>query len=232
MAEQQAGVDILAIGAHPDDIEISIGGTILKMVRSGRRVVICDTSNGEPTPRGDPETRLQEAKAAAEKLGIVERVTLDLRNRYILDDLESRRKVAEVIRKYRPQIMLVHYPGGAHPDHHSVSQICEAARFYAKFHKSNMYGQAWPHEPWWTPKMYYYFDLGVPEEQVRPSFIMDITEEFEDKLEVLACYESQPGPIQQSWRGEEYYGKLIGKTYGEAFYSKEALGVGDLFVLK
>lgn len=231
MSQTEAGIDILAIGAHPDDVEIAIGGTILKTVRKGRKVVLCDASNGEPTPLGDPQMRLEEAAAAAAILG-VERIILDLRNRYILDDLESRRKIAEVIRTYRPRILLAPYPGSDHPDHHAVAHLSEAGRFYAKLHKSNMYGQPWPGEPWWTPKIYYYFDLGVPYEQVRPSFIVDITAEWEDKLRVLACYKSQPGPAQQSWRGEEYYGKLIRTQYGEAFYSKEALRVDDLFHLQ
>ncbi|MBI2190753.1 MAG: PIG-L family deacetylase [Planctomycetes bacterium] len=230
MSSPEAGIDILAIGAHPDDVEIAIGGTVIKMVRRGRKVLICDASNGEPTPLGDPETRLREAAAAAAVLG-VEREVLDLRNRYIQDDLESRRRLAEVIRRHRPKVLLAPYPGSDHPDHHGVSRLCEAARFYAKLHKSNMYGQPWPGQPWWTPKLYYYFDLGVPYEQVRPSFIVDITAEWPEKLRTLACYRSQPGPTQQSWRGEEYYGKLIRTQYGEAFYSKEALGLDDLFHL-
>jgi len=230
MSEQEHGVDILAVGAHPDDIEISAGGTVIKMVQQGRKVVICDASNGEPTPHGDPETRLKEAAAAAEVMG-VERVILDLRNRYFQDDLESRRKIAEVIRQYRPEVMLVPYPGGFHPDHHAVAHICEAARFYAKLHKTNMYGQPWPYEPWWTPKVYYYFDLGVPEERIDPSFVIDITDQWDEKLRALACYHSQPGPTKESWRGEEYYGKLIGRPYGEPFYSKEAIGIDDLLSL-
>ena len=230
MSSKQPGIDVLAIGSHPDDIEISVGGTLLKMVQKGCKAAICDVSNGEPTPYGDPKTRVAEATAAAEAMG-VERTILDLRNRYIVDDLESRRKVAEVIRACRPRIMLAPYPAGAHPDHHAVAGICEAARFYAKLHKSNMYGQPWPYEPWWTPKLYYYFGLGVPEEQVKPTFIVDITAQWEEKLKVLACYGSQPGPIKESWRGEEYYGNLVGVRYGEAFYSKEAIAVDDLLSL-
>ncbi len=110
----------------------------------------------------------------------------------------------------------------------AVCSICEAARFYAKLHKTNMYGQPWPNEPWWTPRMYYCYGLGVSEEQIKPSFIVDITAQWDEKLEALACYESQPGPIKQSWRGEEYYGKLIGVDYGEPLFSKEAIGVHDL----
>lgn len=219
--------DILAIGSHPDDIEIAVGGMLIKQIQAGWKIVICDVSNGEPTPYGDPVTRIKEANTAADALG-VERVILDLRNRYIENNLESRRKVAEVIREYRPRILLIPYPGGAHPDHHAVSSICEAARFYAKLHRTNMYGQPWPNEPWWTPKMYYYYGLGVTEEQVRPSFIVDISDQWDAKLKALACYESQPGPIKESWRGEEYYGKLIGVDYAEPLFSKEAVGIQDL----
>ena len=124
-------VDILAVGAHPDDVEIVTGGTLIKMKSLGYSVAICHCSNGEPTPNGTPERRIAEAEKAAEMLG-AELEILDLPNRYFTDSIENRIKIANVIRKHRPRLLLSPYPGGNHPDHRMVSHLVDAARFTVK----------------------------------------------------------------------------------------------------
>ncbi|MGB9553392.1 MAG: PIG-L family deacetylase, partial [bacterium] len=123
---------ILTIGAHPDDVEIGMGGTIAALKDKGHEVTILDLTDGEPTPTGSREVRLKESQEAAKILGVDRRITLDLPNRFLLDTIENRLKVAQVIREIKPEAIFLHYWTDAHPDHRAACQLCEAARFYAK----------------------------------------------------------------------------------------------------
>lgn len=177
-------LDALCIGAHPDDVEIGMGGTVAGMVRRGRRVAIVDLTNGEPTPFGSPEIRSAEADAAARVLG-VERITLDLPNRYLFDSVAAREQLAGVIRRWKPRMLFVPFPEDSHPDHIAANSISEAARFYAKFTKTDM-----PGEPHYPARLYRY--MAVHARLVRePSFIVDITADLGTKMDALRCYESQ-----------------------------------------
>jgi LmbE family N-acetylglucosaminyl deacetylase len=218
---------ILAIGAHPDDIEIAIGGTLLAMKNLGCSVVMCHCTDGEPTPNGSREIRLAEAHASAEKIG-AELEILDMQNRYVFDSIESRVKLANVIRKHRPQMMLSPYPGGAHPDHRAVAVIADNARFYAKLTRYDHEGKPWPHDPWWTPEQFYYF-LGVKVDEAKPSFIFDIDDTYRRKMEVLSCYRSQFNVDMDNLASTDTWGPLIGRRYGEAFFSRGTIGVKNLF---
>lgn len=222
-------VDILAVGAHPDDIEIAIGGTLIKLKKLGYSIAMCHSSNGEPTPHGTPERRIAEAHAAAEKLGAQLEI-LDIPNRYFTDTIENRVKIANVIRKHRPRMLLGPYPGGDHPDHRMVSHLTDAARFTAKLTKYDHQGEPWELEPWWAPRQLYYF-LGVRIEEVLPTFIVDITEEYRGKMEVLSCYQSQFNVDMNSLAASDRWGPLIGKPYGEAFWSRQTIGINDLMGL-
>ena len=217
--------DILAIGAHPDDVEIAIGGTLVKMKKLGYSIALCHVSNGEPTPHGDPETRLREAHCAAEKLG-AELEILDLPNRYLTDTIDNRVKIANVIRKFRPRLLLCPYPGGDHPDHRIVSHLVDAARFTAKLTKYDHLGKPWDLEPWWTPRQLYFF-LGVRIEEVRPSFVVDVSAEYRTKMEILSCYKSQFNVDMTGLAASDQWGPLIGSSYGEAFYSRTMIGIND-----
>jgi bacillithiol biosynthesis deacetylase BshB1 len=176
--------DVVCIGAHPDDVEIGMGGTVAGLVRSGARVAIVDLTNGEPTPHGSVETRACESAAAARVLG-VERRTLTQSNRYLVDTVEARIELAEVIRELRPRILFVPYPVDAHPDHVAAAAISVAARFYSKFTKTEM-----AHAPVYPERVFRY--MAVHQRQViEPSFIIDITEDLPRKLEALREYRSQ-----------------------------------------
>ena len=176
--------DIVCIGAHPDDVEIGMGGTVASLVRRGVDVLILDLTDGEPTPHGTVERRAAEAAESAAVLGC-RRVTLDLPNRYLFDTVEARQEVAAVLRVERPGLVFAPFPEDAHPDHIAASAIAQAARFFAKLTKSDL-----PGDPHYPDRLYHY--MAVHARMVRePSFLADITAELPRKLEALACYRSQ-----------------------------------------
>jgi len=222
-------VDVLAIGAHPDDVEISAGGTLVKLRSLGYSVAICTATDGEPTPHGSHEIRIAEAAAAAKAIGVVDYTILDMPNRYLIDSVENRVKLANVIRRHRPTVILGPWTAGFHPDHRALSQMVDAARFYAKLTKTDPSGKPWDTEPWWTPRQYYYF-LGGAEEGARPTFIVDITDVADRKKEVLACYASQWQVDMDLLSFSAHWGMMIGARYGEAFISKGPVGVEDLML--
>ncbi|MCF6147966.1 MAG: bacillithiol biosynthesis deacetylase BshB1 [Candidatus Kuenenia sp.] len=221
---------ILAIGPHPDDVEISMGGSILKFVSLGYDVHIVDLTNGEPTPYGNIETRKKEWERSSNLLGIKSRTVLEFPNRYLMDDIEVRKKVAEMIRKIRPQVLFLPYWVDAHPDHVQTSKIGEASRFYAKLTKSEISG-----EPFYPTHVFYYFcyHLNV---NITPSFILDISSEFERKLDIVRAYQSQFAYDSSRWKYISnmitarncYYGGLVHVDYGEPFTSHEPIGLKDI----
>jgi len=219
---------ILAVGPHPDDAEIGVGGTLLTLAAAGHTVHILDMTNGEPTPKGDPETRAREMAAAAETLGVASRTTLDLPNRYVMDSIEARTKVAEVIRRIRPDLLLVPYWVDAHPDHVHASHICDAARFQAKFTKTDMTG-----EPWYPSRIFYYLCSHLRIE-FPADLVVDVSAHFKTKTEALKCYASQfevDGKlpvVDLMTRYAAYFGALIGAEYGEPLVSREPVGVTDI----
>lgn len=203
-----------------------MGGTICMLLAQGHEVVLCDLTNGEPTPMGTPERRAAEAAKAAGLLGIRRRITLDLPNRSLEHTLEARRLVAEVIRDVRPDALFVPYWVDAHPDHVAACAIGEAARFWAKLTKTDMRGE--PHYP---TRVYHCFSTHY-DLHVKPSFIVDISAYIEPKMAAVAAYESQ----FNSQRGTawildairdigRYYGRLISREYGEPFVCREEIGV-------
>lgn len=217
--------DIVCIGAHPDDVEIGMGGTVAGLTRRGISVAIVDLTDGEPTPYGTHETRMQEAARAAEVLG-AERVTLSLPNRYLFDSVEARTALAEVLRELRPRALFVPYPEDAHPDHIAASQIAVAARFYSKFTKTDMRGE--PHFP---ARVYRY--MAVHMSVVRePSFIVDISADLATKIEALEHYESQfksnpanHGVVDMMRDAARMWGGLGRVESGEPFFSLEPVAL-------
>lgn len=224
-------LDVLCIGAHPDDVEIGMGGTVAGMVRSGMSVGIVDLTDGEPTPHGTHETRMREAAAAAAVLG-VERVTLSQPNRYLFDTVEAREELAQVIREHTPRILFIPYSEDAHPDHIAASSIASAARFYAKLTKTDMSGA--PHYP---ARVYRY--MAVHMNLVRePSFVIDTTTDMPTKITALRCYESQftsnprnSSLIDAMTQLGGYWGSRIGTGFGEPFYCAEPVGLPGVEVL-
>lgn len=217
--------DAVCVGAHPDDVEIGMGGTIAGMTRAGWRVAIVDITNGEPTPHGTPETRAAEAAEAARVLG-VERRTLSQPNRYLLDTIGARQELAEVLRDLRPRILFVPYAVDAHPDHVAAAQIAVAARFYAKFTKSDMRG-----EPFYPARVYRYMAVHL-RLAVEPSFIVDVSEVLGVKLDALRAYRSQfvanernAGVIGMIEQAAAMWGAMARVEAGEPFFALEPVGI-------
>jgi bacillithiol biosynthesis deacetylase BshB1 len=217
---------ILVIGPHPDDQELGMGGTIVKLVRQGHQVHVVDMTNGEPTPRGSVETRAAEAAAAARAMG-VERTLLGLKNREVVHDLPSRHKLAALIRVHKPNVLFLPYPTDAHPDHVAVTKIGEDARFDAKLTKTNI-----PGDPWHPKRIIYYFCTHL-RMNFPATFCIDITDTMDAKMKAVQCYESQ-GLGAEGGLGEmvtsiaRYFGTRIDTKYAEPFYTHEMLGLGGL----
>jgi bacillithiol biosynthesis deacetylase BshB1 len=221
-------IDALCVGAHPDDVEIGMGATVAGMVARGMSVAILDLTDGEPTPLGSKETRAAESRAAADTLGVRERTTLDLPNRALFDTVEARRMVAEEIRRARPRVLFAPFARDAHPDHCAAAAICLAARFWAKFSKTEMSG-----EPHYVPRVYQYYAVHERSAQ-RPDFVVDVTTHVETKRACLEAYASQfvDNPanthvIDMVVDQMRYWGSLVGTDYGEPFSAPEQLGVSS-----
>lgn len=220
--------NILVVGPHPDDQEIGMGGTIARFVSQGHNVLLLDMTNGEPTPFGSPEIREREWTEAAKILG-VKRHYLGLKNREVTHNLESRHKVAAVIREHRATMIFCPYFEDAHPDHLAVTRIVEDARFDAKLTKSNIPGE--PIHPKW---LFYYFAMHL-RAPIVPSFCIDISEQIETKMRSITAYESQFVKPEKNRRVLEaikqmngYMGSRIGTDYAEPFYTREPLGLASL----
>ncbi len=203
-----------------------MGGTIVRLASQGHRVHLLDMTNGEPTPFGSVETRAKESQTAAQILG-VERSQLGLRNREVVHDLDSRHKLATVIRQHRPDWLFLPYPTDAHPDHVAVTRIGEDARFDAKLTKSTIAGQ--PHYP---KRIIYYFCTHLMM-SFQPTFCIDISAQMETKLKAMKAYESQFGvnnsPVPEMVHTlNGYFGGRIGTAYAEPFFTHEVLGFGGL----
>jgi bacillithiol biosynthesis deacetylase BshB1 len=215
---------LLVIGPHPDDAELGMGGTIVRLVSQGHRVHLIDMTNGEPTPFGAVETRVREAAEAARIMG-VERTLLGLPNRQVVHNLESRHKLAAAIRLHRPNVMFVPYPIDAHPDHVAVTRIAEDARFDAKLTKTDI-----PGEPWYPKRIIYYFCTHLRMNFV-PSFCIDIADQIDTKMAAIGAYKSQfptsevPDMVKTLCA---YFGGRIGTKFAEPFFSHEVLGFGGI----
>ncbi|REJ74955.1 MAG: bacillithiol biosynthesis deacetylase BshB1 [Planctomycetota bacterium] len=228
MTPPDQSLDLLVIATHPDDAELSVGGTIVKSVREGLKVGVLDLTDGEPTPHGSPEIRARETAAATAALGIGWRGNLGLPNRRVIDDLEARRSLAGAIRLIRPQIILAPYWDDAHPDHVAASRLADAARFWAKLSRTDL-----PGEPFHPPRIDYYWSIHL-RIHPKPSYVVDISDAIEQKLDAVRCYESQvvtgrsqdfPTLIDDVRDRARYWGWTIHRAYGEPFACREEVGV-------
>jgi bacillithiol biosynthesis deacetylase BshB1 len=218
---------ILVIGPHPDDQELGMGGTIVRLREQGHRVHLVDMTDGEPTPYGSPQQRAREAEAAAKIMG-VSRTLLDLPNRKVVHDLASRHKLAAVIRQHKPDWLFVPFPIDAHPDHLAVTRIAEDARFDAKLSKTDI-----PGDPCYPKRVIYYYCTHL-RMNFSPTFCIDISQQIQTKMAAIAAYQSQFAqgaassvPAMVRTIGA-YFGSRIGTAYAEPFFSHEALGLSGL----
>jgi bacillithiol biosynthesis deacetylase BshB1 len=224
-------LDYLVVAPHPDDAELGAGGAILLLQSQGARVGVLDLTDGEPTPHGSPEIRRRETEAATAVLGLAWRGNLGLPNRRLEADLESRGRLAGVLRQLRPRFLFAPYWEDAHPDHVAASALVDAARFWAKLTRSDL-----PGEPHYPQRVFYYFSVHL-RIHPRPSFVLDVTDHLETKMRALACYHSQliqgrptaPPTLLDDLRDRaRYWGWTIGVRYGEPFVCREEVGLRSL----
>jgi LmbE family N-acetylglucosaminyl deacetylase len=234
--KEHIAVDVIAVGAHPDDVEIACGGTLARLSQQGYRVGIIDLTNGEPTPRcDDPAIRLAEAQAAAEKLGVGFRKVLDLPNRRLFDCFEARVMLATEFRRYRPRIVIGfgNKTPMASPDHFQAMQITDAAVFYSRLTK---WDEHFENLPVHTIQRQLYFHLGhdpVGGPEFGSNLTVDISDQLELKLESVLCYKTQFPPAKQKIldrvRGLAIAaGSAAGFYAGEVFATTRPLGCQDL----
>jgi bacillithiol biosynthesis deacetylase BshB1 len=228
-------LDLLVVAPHPDDAEISAGGTIVRCREQGMRVGVIDLTDGEPTPFGTPEIRAAETAAATRVLDLSWRANLGLPNRSLQPTLEARRALAEVFRTTRPKIILAPYWDDAHPDHVAASRLVDDARFWAKLTKTEMQG-----EPYWPPRLYYFWSIHL-RIHPKPAFVFDISGAIEEKMAAIRCYESQfltgrsqafPSALDDIRDRARYWGWSIGAAYGEPLACREEIGIGSFRALQ
>ena len=231
-------VDLLAIAAHRDDVELTCGGTLVKAVKAGNRVGILDLTQGESGTRGDAATRAAEADRATKVLGVHVRLNAGLPDAHLQNDEPSRARLVELIRATRPRVVILPFPVGRHPDHRIASELGRDACYLAGLAKYGTPGVA--HRPF---KVLY--SLAYREDPVKPSFVVDISDAFETKMAAIGCYASQfdgakaAGEIHPTGQDlyelirvqSAHYGSLIRRAYGEPFFCYETLEVQDVLQL-
>jgi bacillithiol biosynthesis deacetylase BshB1 len=226
-------VDVLAIAAHPDDVEQTCGGTLIRMAEAGYRTGVLDLTAGDMGTRGTPEIRVAESQTAGRHMLLAWRGNQHMPDARLENTITARMTLAVKIRELRPRVVILPYWQGRHPDHYRCAEIAYEACFLAGLKKLDEYSE--PHRP---SKILYsslYAD-------VKPSFIVDISAQFERRMAALMSYESQYGanaagsdlfPHEEEIRERlgaiaRFYGNQIGVKYGEPFVVKEAIQIDDI----
>ncbi|MCZ6698148.1 MAG: PIG-L family deacetylase [Planctomycetota bacterium] len=231
-------LDIVFTAPHPDDLEIGCGGTIALLVKKGYRVGMVHMTNGEPTPLGDPKTRMKEMKAAADVLGVAACEMIDLPNRVLMDGPEPRFALAAVIRRFRPRV-LVGIAGrtvSASPDHYQAQLITEATRFYSQLTKwDDRFGNTAPHRV--DHLIYRPISRAANPVSWPAQFVVDISDTIDQKIQAVSCYKSQFPPERMEFMehylrsASGYEGGGCGYRYGELYAVPRPLGVKDPMTL-
>lgn len=218
-------LDILAVSPHPDDVELCCGGLIAKMSTKGYQIGIIDLTKGELGTEGSADLRIQEATKAAQLLGAHIRENMDLGDCRVSSDFDVAKKLARVIRKYRPSFLIAPYGDDHHPDHASSRKLADKAIFFAKLPRVSTDQKV--HQ---VKKVAYYM-LHKP---FNPSFIVDVTQNYGKKLEAIKAYKSQmglmlgkKGLLQSIKLRDQIHGSRVGVKYGEPFFCNKPLIIDD-----
>jgi bacillithiol biosynthesis deacetylase BshB1 len=231
--------DIVAIMAHPDDAELLCGGALIRAADHGQSTAVIDLTGGERGSAGSFELRRQEAARGAQIMGIERRVTAGLPDSELENSPAARLTVAALIRELRPAVVILHWPEGRHPDHRVASQLGWDACFVAGLKRAPIDGE--PHRP--TKVVYC---ASYREEPIQPSFVVEITDQIDRKIEAIQAYSSQfdgKAAVGDVFGGGErelydqvrvhaaHYGSLIRRPYGEPYWTRETMRVDDLLSL-
>ena len=232
-------VDILAIAAHRDDVELTCAGTLIKAAKQGRTTAVVDLTAGEMGTKGDAKSRAAEADEAARIMGLSARENLGLPDAAIVNDPATRTIVAKAIRKFKPRIVIAPARQGRHPDHRTTAELVRDACFVAGLAKLA------PELPKHRPLKVLHC-VSFRQDFEKPTFVVDISDEFEQKLQAIRCFETQFGGLTQAGEvypnGEPlydairhysaYYGSMIRTRYGEPFFTTETMRVDDIAALE
>jgi N-acetylglucosamine malate deacetylase 1 len=236
-------VDILAIGVHPDDVELSCGGTLLRHIDLGKTVGLLDLTRGELGTRGTPEIRAQEGKNAAKLLGAKFRITLDIGDGTFQYSTENINQIIRVIRLAQPDIVLANAINDRHPDHGRAAKLTADACFYSGLKNMPTFDDAGNAQAAWRPKAVYHY---IQDNFMQPDFVVDISDYMEQKMKIVKAFKSQfynpkssepISPIATKEFLESLYGKAqtfarpLGKAYCEGFTVNRYIGVNNLFDL-
>lgn len=230
-------VDVLAIAAHRDDVELTCGGTLVRCSDAGRRTAVLDLTRGEMGSRGTAEARAEEAERAARIMGLSIRLDAGLPDADLRNDRASRERLVRFVRRLRPDVVVLPFREGRHPDHRVTSELGRDACYLAGLARYAPEEGVEPHRP---RKVLY--ALAYREDPVKPTFVVDVTEQFDRKMEAVRCYGSQFDGAEAA--GEifptgqrlydlvetqcRHYGSLIRRPYGEPFWTEETVLVDDI----
>ena len=238
-------LDVLAFAAHPDDVELSVGGTMCLLAKQGYKTGIVDFSQGELGTRGTPELRMQEAQHASEIMGLQVRRNLGIPDGGMANTREHQLRIIETVRAYRPHIVFVNAPEDRHPDHGDASRLTLASLFYAGLAKIQTTGEDGESQSPWRPNHVLHYMQTLPFE---PTLVVDVSDVWEDRLRALQAFQSQfHNPEYEAGSSEPQtfistpaffefiearakdYGHMIGAAYGEPFlYRNGPFGVTDV----
>lgn len=233
-------LDILAIAAHPDDVELSCSGTLLAHSSQGKKVGILDLTQGELGTRGTPSIREKEAHHAASLLGVAFRYNLKLRDGFFKNDEQHQLEVIKLIRKYQPEIVLANAITDRHPDHGRAAQLISDSCFLAGLLKIETTDEGVMQKPWRPKKVYHY----IQDRWIKPQLVVDITPFWNKKVASIRAFQSQfynpqtqepqtyistPEFLEFIEARAKEMGHLIGVKYGEGFTAQSYIGVANLF---
>lgn len=238
-------VDILAIGVHPDDVELGCSGTILKEMKNGKKVAILDLTQGELGTRGTIETRYAEAAEAAKILGVQQRENLKMRDGFFVNDEDHRLQLIQAIRKYQPEIVLANVLHDRHPDHGRAGHLIADCCFLSGLSKIETNDRDGKMQMRWRPKYVLHY---LQDWYHEPQFVIDISDVFDQRMKAIEAYTTQFYNSQNGSEGEQTYisspdfldsviararmlGKKIGVKYGEGFTSEKLIGLKSLDAL-
>jgi bacillithiol biosynthesis deacetylase BshB1 len=236
-------LDILAIGSHPDDVELGCSGTLIKEVRNGKKVGIVDLTQGELGTRGTIETRYEEAAEATRIMGISVRENLKMRDGFFKNDEEHQLQIVRILRKYRPEIVIANILEDRHPDHGRAGWMVYDASFLSGLKQVKTFDESGNEQEKWRPKMLLHY---IQDRFFEPNFIVDISDVWEQRMEAVKAFKTQfnssasDGPqtyisnpefIDALTSRARLLGKRIGVKYGEGFLSKKSIGLKDLDAL-
>ena len=231
-------LDMLAFGVHPDDVELGCAGTLLASIAQGKTVGIADLTKGELGTRGSAEIRMEEAAAAAKVMNVSVRINLEMADGFFVNDEVNQRKVIQIIRRYKPEIVLCNAPEDRHPDHGRSAKLVEDACFLAGLRKIETVEEG-TNQQAWRPKYIFHY---LQDRFLQPDFVFDISDFHDRKLEAIKCYKTQfynpelnepetyisnPDFLEAIKARALMLGKRIGVKYAEGYITKKIIGINS-----